>query len=224
MMGMQTVPAHAAYAPAGAVPLAWESEAGSSVLQSDTAWLLSFIDILTLLLTLFVLLLAYDRNHQPIEELSLLAPQERVAESADDPLPVMDTLETGYLPGLPMLVSGGFTGLDPRSPGRPDSIEALIGASDSAASVPPPAAIVADVSAPVSTLVPHDTSIGTESEFVLRTENETQTTPSSSPLPDAEPPFMSLLPVPEPALSDTLTVKLPPGTQVLPDAGACNAG
>lgn len=38
----------------------WEADAGVSTVHNDNAWLLSFIDILALLLTLFVLLLAYE--------------------------------------------------------------------------------------------------------------------------------------------------------------------
>ncbi len=47
---------------AAAVALSREEESAVSVNYSDNAWLLSFIDILALLLTLFVLLLAYETN------------------------------------------------------------------------------------------------------------------------------------------------------------------
>ena len=57
------IPAHAQpeYSTATATP-PWEVETGASVINNDNGWLLSFIDILALLLTLFVLLLAYEAD------------------------------------------------------------------------------------------------------------------------------------------------------------------
>ncbi|HHH45257.1 MAG TPA: hypothetical protein ENK49_14075 [Gammaproteobacteria bacterium] len=77
--------------------LPWEADIGSSRARHDT-WLLSFIDILALLLTLFVLLLAYqDSERKPA--LPTLAPQQSSAPEFSFNL---DTLGRIFRPPLPV--------------------------------------------------------------------------------------------------------------------------
>ncbi len=80
---------------AGTLP--WEADIGSSRARQDT-WLLSFIDILALLLTLFVLLLAYqDSERKPA--LPTLAPQQSSAAEFNFKL---DALGRIFRPPLPV--------------------------------------------------------------------------------------------------------------------------
>ncbi|MDT8386488.1 MAG: OmpA family protein [Thiogranum sp.] len=122
---MLPLPAQSNYA-APASPSAWDGDTGSLLTQNDTAWLLSFIDILALLLTLFVLLLAFDRDEQPVEKVSLLAPQERGAEPVRQQMPARE-LPGSFFSALPMQVSDGFPLIDPRSMSEAQSIEELAG-------------------------------------------------------------------------------------------------
>ncbi len=96
-------------------PIPWESESLHSSIQNDSSWLISFIDILTILLTVFVLLLAYD-EHDPVgiskEEIIVENPQtqpflpepvinETIAEVVEEPLPAVPEGElTQLIEGL----------------------------------------------------------------------------------------------------------------------------
>ena len=91
----------------------WELEAAPSVMENDT-WLLSFIDVLTLLLALFVLLLAqeHQRNRTPGYEIPYDEPAQvvseyRVAPPTPTPIPVpaLQPFATIQLPSLPQIVT-----------------------------------------------------------------------------------------------------------------------
>lgn len=70
-----------------AEPIPWESESLHSSIQHDSSWLISFIDILTILLTVFVLLLVYE-EHEPV---STSEREPIVAEVDNAPLQPMTT-------------------------------------------------------------------------------------------------------------------------------------
>jgi chemotaxis protein MotB len=69
-----------------AEPIPWESESLHSSIQHDSSWLISFIDILTILLTVFVLLLAYDQ-HKPVGISEMESTLEPTTQPASPVLP-----------------------------------------------------------------------------------------------------------------------------------------
>ncbi len=87
----------------------WDIEAAPSVVESDT-WLLSFIDILTLLLALFVLLLAQEHLSNKTADFALPT-EPNYATPEPEPLPVMSTtlpsrpFSAILLPKLPQIVT-----------------------------------------------------------------------------------------------------------------------
>lgn len=186
---MLPLPAQSNYA-TPASPAAWEGDAGSPLIQNDTAWLLSFIDILALLLTLFVLLLAFDRDEQPVEKLSLLAPQERGIEPVRQQMPAPE-FPGGFFPALPMQVSEGFPLIDPRSMSEAQSIEELAG----------------DVEPDLASLPNRATP---QAEFPMFSQVNRRATevPLHSPLPDTGSTIIPLLP--EVTSLASLTPDLPP--------------
>lgn len=86
-MSAHSHPADPGLAPAAATALPWEAETASSA--EPEAWLISFVDMLILLLTLFVLLLAYqhsgaDRNRSSGAPASV--PAERIQAPVAGPV------------------------------------------------------------------------------------------------------------------------------------------
>lgn len=84
---MQPQLAGAAVSPLATFPLAafpWEQEAAQS--EPDT-WLLSFVDVLTLLLTLFVLLLAYQKTANEELQGALTRVPARIEQAGQPPTP-----------------------------------------------------------------------------------------------------------------------------------------
>ncbi|MCO6411212.1 MAG: OmpA family protein [Thiogranum sp.] len=75
------------FAAAAPAPV-WEADAGASAVHNDNAWLLSFIDILALLLTLFVLLLAYESQGPDTGDTTESLLQHQPQHS--DPAPVVE--------------------------------------------------------------------------------------------------------------------------------------
>lgn len=103
----------------------WDLEAAPSVMENDT-WLLSFIDVLTLLLALFVLLLAQEHQHNrtpgyeiPYEKPAEVVSDYRVTPPAPAPaqVPVLQPFATIQLPSIPQIVTP-LSHLRPPSPGR----------------------------------------------------------------------------------------------------------
>jgi len=89
----------------------WDPVAAPSVVESDT-WLLSFIDVLSILLALFVLLLTQEhlRNKIPGTDLPVdpVEPVQRVYEVKPEPIPLIPVLKpfaTIQLPALPQIVT-----------------------------------------------------------------------------------------------------------------------
>lgn len=84
----------------------WDIDAAPSVVENDT-WLLSFIDILTLLLALFVLLLAqeHQRNVSLDNEISVQPPRVFTAPEPEPPTPELRPFSIIQLPALPQIVS-----------------------------------------------------------------------------------------------------------------------
>lgn len=83
------------YAEAG---LPWE-QAGVRIGSDQDTWLLSFIDVLTLLLTLFVLLLAYQRDAvDRAAAAPAAAPTEVAAPAAQPPMQPIDTASVPVAP------------------------------------------------------------------------------------------------------------------------------
>ncbi len=84
----------------------WDIEAAPSVVEND-AWLLSFIDILTLLLALFVLLLAQE--HQSNKAADVEPPVEAVHTASEigllPPAPLQQPFSAIRLPALPQIVA-----------------------------------------------------------------------------------------------------------------------
>ncbi len=173
---MLPLPAQASYA-TPASPSAWEGDAGSPLIQNDTAWLLSFIDILALLLTLFVLLLAFDRDEQPAEKLSLPAPQERGFESVRQTMSAAPELPGGFFSALPMQVSKGFPLIDSRSMSEARSIEELAGGTE-----------------PDLASLPKATTPQAELPMLLQASRRVAEAPLHSPLPDSGSTIIPLLP------------------------------
>ena len=106
-------------------PFPWDLETAPSVMENDT-WLLSFIDVLTLLLALFVLLLAqeHQRNRTPGYEIPYEKPAEVVSEyRVAPPVPAparvteLQPFATIQLPSLPQIVTP-LSHLRPPLPGR----------------------------------------------------------------------------------------------------------
>jgi chemotaxis protein MotB len=91
----------------------WDLETAPSVVESDT-WLLSFVDVLTLLLALFVLLLAQEHQqnktrgtaipHEPVRIVYEDKPKPAPAVSVA-PVPALQPFATIQLPALPQIVT-----------------------------------------------------------------------------------------------------------------------
>jgi chemotaxis protein MotB len=91
-------------------PFPWDIETAPSVVESDT-WLLSFIDILTLLLALFVLLLAQEHHINKTVNKDIHADPVRISieppmpTPEPEPAPVPRPFSAIQLPALPQIVT-----------------------------------------------------------------------------------------------------------------------
>ena len=86
--------------------LSWDLDTAPSVMESDT-WLLSFIDVLTLLLALFVLLLAQEhQRNKAIDSDIYEQPVPAVYEPEPIPTaPILQPFSTIQLPALPQIIT-----------------------------------------------------------------------------------------------------------------------
>lgn len=180
------IPTQAQQQFAAAAPApAWEADAGASAVHNDNAWLLSFIDILALLLTLFVLLLAYESQGPDTGDTAALLLQHQPEQS--DAAPAFEAS-----PEMPSQIPQPitlFSSLSPVLAGSEPSFIALPIAEALSPRHPVPATQPAEPDSPpsVAESTPAAAAIAIDAPAVASPENSSSVPPVAEAAGDVTP-------------------------------------